>query len=109
VKYELIYSGKGVSWNDIYGSSGKNAWKVRKTIVDKYKKIFYCLIHQANLPWFDKFRITLFYNSRMDVDNSSANIKIMLDALKQERLRGEVIKQGWLSKLNLTLQSLFIR
>jgi hypothetical protein len=94
--YTITYSGKGVSWNDIYGSSGKNAWKVRKTIVDKYKKIFTYLILEAKLPWIDTFKITLFYNSRLDPDNCGANLKMMLDALKQDRLEGKVLKQGWI-------------
>jgi len=67
---------------------------VRKTIVDKYKKIFYYLISQAKLPWFDKFKITIYFNSRFDTDNVGAMGKMMLDALKQERLKGEIVKQG---------------
>jgi len=95
VKYTIVYKGQGVSWNEIYGSSGKNAWKVRKTLVDKYKKIFTILLLEAKLPWFEEYDLTLFYNSRQDPDNASCSIKMFADAFKQDRLGDTILKKGW--------------
>lgn len=94
--YEIIYKGQGISWNDIYANSGKNAWKGRKSIVDKYKKIFTILLLEAKLPWMDEFEITLIYNSKHDPDNCGAAIKILVDAMKQKRDGGLVTQRGWI-------------
>lgn len=93
--YEIIYKGQGISWNDIYANSGKNAWMVRKSIVDKYKKIFTILLLEAKLPWLEEYEVTLRYNSRHDADNAGANVKCLLDCIKQERKDGIVISRGW--------------
>jgi hypothetical protein len=77
--YSFFYKGKGVSWNDIYGS---NNWRVRKTIVDKYKTSFGWIIKEADLPQMEEFALIVNYNSRHDADNVGCMGKICLDALK---------------------------
>lgn len=94
--FELIYKGPGLSWNDIYaGGAGKYGWKVRKTAVDKYKVIFNDLIQKAKLPWFQEYALVLQYHSRHDPDNVLCNSKILLDALKQEIVKGTIVKKGY--------------
>lgn len=95
MEYTILYQGQGISWNDIYANSGKNAWKIRKSLVDKYKKIFTILILEAKLPWMDEYEVTLLYNSKQDVDNTGAAVKILLDSLKQKREGGIVTQRGW--------------
>lgn len=77
--YTFTFIGRGVSWNDIYGS---NNWRTRKTIVDKYKTKFQWIIKEANLPKLEEFALVVNYNSRHDADNIGCMAKICLDALK---------------------------
>jgi hypothetical protein len=95
MEFTIVYQGQGISWNDIYANSGKNAWKIRKSLVDKYKKIFTILILEAKLPWMDEYEVALFYNSRHDLDNCGAMSKILVDVLKQKREGGIVTQRGW--------------
>lgn len=95
MEYTITYVGQGVSWNQIYGASGKNSWKIRKTLVDRYKKIFTVLLLEAKLPWFNEYEITLEYNSRHDLDNAGCMIKCLQDCFKQDRLGDQIIKKGW--------------
>lgn len=93
--YTIIYKGQALSWNDFYASSGKNAWKSRKSKIDKYHKIFDILIKEAKLPWFDEYAIVLFYRSKHDADNVLANVKGLQDALKQIERDGIIIQNGY--------------
>jgi len=95
MEYTITYEGQGLSWNDIYANSGKNAWKIRKSLVDKYKKIFTILLLEAKMSWLEAFDLTIEYNSRHDCDNVGCMGKTLVDAMKQEREGDTVIRKGW--------------
>lgn len=91
--HTVVYEGKAVSNNEYYAS---NNWRTRHGIKAKFSKIFNVLLSQAGLPWMDKYAVMLFYNGRQDPDNLGGGfVKLFLDALKQERKKGQIIKQGW--------------
>jgi len=78
--YSITYKGQAPSLNDIYGSSN---WRVRKGLVDKYKKIFTILLLERNPPKYEKYKVSIFYNSRHDCDNVVGAVgKILNDTLK---------------------------
>lgn len=94
--YTVEYNGPGISNNLFYaGGAGKNGWRVRSGIKSKYTKIFSKLLMESEIPWMDEYSLIIFFNSRMDSDNVSASAKVFLDTLKQERLKGKIIKKGW--------------
>lgn len=89
--YKITYTGQIVSHNDIYGS---NNWRVRKTIVDKYKKIFGYLFKEAKMPWFEQFGLVIHFNSKHDTDNISELGKLALDVFKEKREKGIIVQKG---------------
>lgn len=96
--YTIRYEGQGVSTNAFYsGAGGRNGWRMRSALKTKYSKIFTTLLNESDLPeWMDEYMVVVFYNSKQDPDNVVGGLlKIMLDNLKQERLKGTVIKKGW--------------
>jgi hypothetical protein len=95
--YLITYTGQGVSTNAFYsGAGGRNGWRMRSTLKTKYAKIFTTLLESSDVPWMDEYSIAVFYNSKQDPDNVVGGlIKIMLDSLKEERLKGKIVKKGW--------------
>src|SRR6478609_6738401 len=82
--YSVIYQGVGVSSNQFYaGASGRNAWRVRSGIKDKYHKIFLILLSAAKLPKIQEYGLVIFYNNKMDTDNVIGGTgKLFLDSLR---------------------------
>jgi len=82
--YKVVYTGQGVSNNQFYsGASGRNAWRVRAGIKDKYSKIFLILLLAAKIPKIAEYGLIVFYNSKMDTDNVlGGTVKLFADALK---------------------------
>jgi hypothetical protein len=55
---------------------------VRSGIKNKYSKIFAVLMLEAKFKKVDEMSLVLFYNNRMDCDNTFAMLKILADTIK---------------------------
>lgn len=95
--YLITYSGQGLSTNAFYaGGAGRNGWRTRSTIKNKYAKIFTTLLKDSDVKWMDEYMMVIFYNSKQDPDNVLGGLgKVALDTLKEEREKGVVTKKGW--------------
>ena len=79
---EIIYKGKGVSFNAIYSAG---TWHTRSSLKNKYKKVFLDLLKEnEDIHWMDKYVIDVIYNSRHDPDNVIAMEKVFIDTIKQK-------------------------
>lgn len=90
--YTVVYQGKGVSSNDFYE---QKHWGTRLALKHKFEKIFQVHLLKVRLPKIDQYAVVLFYNSRHDPDNCGGFLKIFLDTLKEKRLKGKLIKKGY--------------
>ena len=59
-------------------------WTVRQAITQKFHKIFEVLLLQAKMRPMKEMSIVLFYNSRLDVDNTSVAAKVLADTIKEK-------------------------
>ena len=84
--YSVIYQGVGVSNNQFYsGASGRNAWRVRAGIKDKYGKIFTTLLLASKIPKMQEYALLIFYNNKQDSDNVvGGTVKLFLDSFKMK-------------------------
>ena len=79
---EVVYKGKGVSFNAIYSAG---TWHTRSSLKNKYKKIFLDLLKEnEDIHWMDKYVVDVSYNSRHDPDNVIAMEKVFIDTIKQK-------------------------
>jgi hypothetical protein len=92
---EILYKGKGVSFNQIYSSG---TWYTRSSIKNKYKKIFLALLNEnEDIRWMGQYLVDLSYNSRHDPDNVVAMEKIFIDTIKQDvDPKGNVLYEGYI-------------
>lgn len=74
------HEGKGLSINQFYL---QGHWKRRSDLKNEFKGIFEALFAKhEELEWMDEFMLILFFNCRMDTDNTSGMIKIFVDTMK---------------------------
>lgn len=79
---EVVYKGKGVSFNAIYSAG---TWQTRSSIKNKFRKIFLGLLaDNADIHWLQRYVLDVSYNSRHDPDNVIAMEKVFVDTLKQK-------------------------
>ena len=77
---EIVYVGKGVSFNTIYS---QGTWYTRSSIKKKFRKIFTTLLlENKDIRFIDKYVIDVRYNSRHDPDNIVAMEKMFIDTLR---------------------------
>ena len=73
------YNDKGLSTNVAYSGG----WKVRWQRTTALKATFKSLLLPHKHHNFHTFKIFLRYNGKFDIDNTSATIKIFVDAMKE--------------------------
>ena len=76
--YKIKYTGKLISNNQFY--SGLH-WAVRNKIKNEYREVFSDLLLTNRVSAFEKFDLTMRYNSRHDCDNLIATVKLFVDTL----------------------------
>jgi hypothetical protein len=79
--YTFKYEGKIVSNNAFYAGVH---WTTRNKIKNDYGLIFRAMLRKQKMPKFEKFDLKMKFNSRHDVDNVVATVKIFVDCLKGE-------------------------
>jgi len=84
--YKIVYTGRLVSSNTFYAGGD---WRVRNGIQQKWHKIYSILFLEAKLKPFKSFDLRVLYNSRHDVDNISANVKLCADSLKGKYIKDD--------------------
>lgn len=79
-KQELIFrwADKHVSLNDIYSSKH---WTSRDKIVKEWHKFFKSYL-TLPYPRFNKYKVELMYNSKLDVSNTIMHVKMVEDMLQ---------------------------
>ena len=77
--YEISYSGKIFSLNDLYR---QGHWTVRKKLKDKYRSILLNKLVESDLKFCNRFYLLVFYNTRHDPDNIIGIVKILVDSMK---------------------------
>jgi hypothetical protein len=80
-QYKVTYQGEMSSLNSVWSSKH---WTVRNAIVQKFHKHFAILLLEAQVQKMHEMCIVLFYNSRLDCDNTSVAAKILADTIKEK-------------------------
>jgi Holliday junction resolvase RusA-like endonuclease len=75
---ELTYQGKALSLNKVKSQN----WRDTHEDIKRLKTAFSWLIIEAKVPKFNRFKISLFYNSKHDLDNHAFLCKKLCDCLK---------------------------
>jgi hypothetical protein len=78
--YEIVYSGKGISLNDVRGGN----WRKSHEKIKQLKTVMCWLILEAKIGKLNRFHISLSYNCAYDVDNCAYMCKICSDSLKTQ-------------------------
>jgi hypothetical protein len=84
--YKISYTGQLVSSNKFY-SSGH--WAIRSAIKNKWISIYSALCLEAKMKPFKSFDLRVIFNSRHDIDNVGANIKLLADSLKGKYIKDD--------------------
>ena len=84
--YKIIYTGEMSSLNSVWSS---RHWTTRQAITQRYHKIFEVLLLQAKLRPMKEMSIVLFYNSRLDCDNTTIAAKVLADTIKEKYLEDD--------------------
>ena len=80
--YTILFKGKWLSINAAYSKHYHQRNKVKK----EYQATFTQLLTEAQIKPLSAFRIHLRYNSRMDLDNTVAGLKVMVDTMREMKL-----------------------
>ena len=76
----VIYEGKAISLNDFYQSKH---WSHRQKLKKKFNAIFRNLFKEFRIGRYEKFEITIYYNSRLNPDNVIGLEKVFTDTLNK--------------------------
>lgn len=78
--YEITYTGKGISLNDVRGGN----WQTSHSNIKRLKNVFSWLIIEAHMKFLPKYKVSLVYNARYDCDNTIYLAKCLVDSLKMQ-------------------------
>lgn len=84
--YKIIYTGEMSSLNSVWES---RHWTTRQAITQRFHKIFEVLLLQAKVRPMNEMSIVLFYNSRLDCDNTSIAAKVLADTIKKKYIEDD--------------------
>ena len=88
--WKITYTGKVVSLNQ-YKSLH---WRALKKIMDPLKRIFIISIKKAKIPNLKWMELTIYHNTRLDMDNVTGTIKPFVDCLREcEVITDDTAKQ----------------
>lgn len=90
-KWTIQYTGKPISLND-YKSKH---WKALKKIIDPFKLESSLLIKQSKIPPLKWFELTLYHNTRLDMDNITGTIKPFVDCLRKQNIITDDTSKQW--------------
>ena len=90
-EFTIIYEGHQVSNNDMKSLH----WRELKRLVDPLKLIAKKIIQDAKPPKMERFTVEVRYNSGLDVDNTTATIKILVDQLVKMKVLPKDNKRYW--------------
>jgi hypothetical protein len=78
--YEITYTGKGISLNDVRAGN----WQNSHSHIKRLKNVFSWLIIEAHMKFLPKYKVSLTYNARYDCDNTIYIAKCLVDSLKMQ-------------------------
>lgn len=84
--YKIVYTGEMSSLNSVWSSQH---WSIRQAMMKKFHKIYHTLLLEAGMKRMKEMCIVLFYNSRMDVDNTSIAAKVLADTIKEKYIEDD--------------------
>lgn len=84
--YKITYDGEMSSANKVWSSPH---WSARSAMKNKYSDIFSILFLQAKIKPIEEMVIVLFYNSRLDVDNTCSGCKVFADSIKGKYIKDD--------------------
>jgi len=91
VKYDIVYNGDVVGLNH-YKSLH---WRNLKTKIDGFKWAIKPTIIKAKLKPLAWMELTVFHNTRFDLDNIVGIVKPFVDMLRERKILEDDTKQYW--------------
>jgi len=91
VTCEIKYDGKVLGLNQMYSGG----WQKRMTKLKPIKAHFAALILDAKIPELKYMELTVYHNTRFDIDNLAAMVKPFVDQLRAKEVIPDDTKKFW--------------
>ena len=91
VTCEICYDGKVLGLNQMYSGG----WQKRHSKLKPIKEHFAALILNANIPQLEYIELTVYHNTRFDIDNLAAMVKPFVDQLRANNVIPDDTKKFW--------------